>query len=411
LHRGAGDEDRSFERIGPPAGELIGDGGEQPMPRTHRHGPGVEEREAAGAVGGLHHALHEAALTDGRRLLIAGNAADADRAAEQAGLGQPEIGGAVANLGQHSGRHPEQFPHLPVPRAAGDIEQQRPRSVGGIGGVNPAAGKPPQQKRVDRPERQPAGCGGVARAENVVQQPGDFGRGKIRVEDQSGCGGDGCFVARRAANGAGVGRAPVLPDDRIVDRLAGRAIPHDRGLALVGDADPGDIARGEASLGHRFAHGCQHRRPDFLGVVFDGSRGRIDLPQLLLRHGHRAESGVEHDRPRRCGSLVDGDEVTGHGRRCCRLSAGSGRGSLSRAGELPDGTAHVDQRWTYMIEPVPSRKKNKAFGIVSERLQRFYAALEDMIDPNTDDFFQRVMKQMERDPRAAAKRGQAPFAS
>ena len=42
---------------------------------------------------------------------------------------------------------------------------------------------------------------------------------------------------------AEVGRAPVLPDDRVVDRLAGVAIPHDRRLALVGDADRGDSFR------------------------------------------------------------------------------------------------------------------------------------------------------------------------
>ncbi len=34
----------------------------------------------------------------------------------------------------------------------------------------------------------------------------------------------------------------VLPDDGVVDRLAGLAVPHHNGFALVGDTESGDIA-------------------------------------------------------------------------------------------------------------------------------------------------------------------------
>ena len=37
--------------------------------------------------------------------------------------------------------------------------------------------------------------------------------------------------------GADFRRAPVLPDNGLVDGLAGLALPHHRGFALVGDAD------------------------------------------------------------------------------------------------------------------------------------------------------------------------------
>ena len=37
------------------------------------------------------------------------------------------------------------------------------------------------------------------------------------------------------------GGAAVLPDNCVVDRLAGGAIPDDCGFALVGDADGGDV--------------------------------------------------------------------------------------------------------------------------------------------------------------------------
>ena len=46
--------------------------------------PGIEQREAAGAVGRFHHAGLEAGLADGRRLLVAGDAANRDRARRRA---------------------------------------------------------------------------------------------------------------------------------------------------------------------------------------------------------------------------------------------------------------------------------------------------------------------------------------
>ena len=38
------------------------------------------------------------------------------------------------------------------------------------------------------------------------------------------------------------GGAAILPDDGVVDGLAGCAVPDDGGFALVGDADGGNVA-------------------------------------------------------------------------------------------------------------------------------------------------------------------------
>ena len=51
------------------------------------------------------------------------------------------------------------------------------------------------------------------------------------------------LVPRLAQRRAEVGGAAVLPDDGVVDRAAGVAVPDHDGLALVGDADAGDVAR------------------------------------------------------------------------------------------------------------------------------------------------------------------------
>ncbi len=131
--------------------------------------------------------------------------------------------------------------HAPVWMSSSSVRA----GVGGVGGVHAAAGQPPEQEAVDGAEQQLAALRPRARAPaHVVEQPGDLGAGEIGVEQQAGLGGD---VPARAPSAfsccAGVGGAPVLPDDGAVDRLAGRAVPDDRGLALVGDADGGDVGR------------------------------------------------------------------------------------------------------------------------------------------------------------------------
>ena len=114
---------------------------------------GVDENEAAGAVGRFHHAGAKARLADQRRLLISGDAADGDRDAEMLGRRLAEFGGAIAHLGQHRARDAEQREQVVVPCARVDVEQQRARGVGGVGDMNLAVGQAPDQKAVDGAER------------------------------------------------------------------------------------------------------------------------------------------------------------------------------------------------------------------------------------------------------------------
>ncbi len=105
------------------------------------------------------------------------------------------------------------------------------------------AGELPHQPAVDRAAGEFAALGAFARARHVVEQPGELGGRKVRVEQQAGAllhhrlgaRGAQCLALRR--------RAPVLPHDRRRNRTAGGAFPDQRGLALVGDADRGKIGR------------------------------------------------------------------------------------------------------------------------------------------------------------------------
>ena len=112
--------------------------------------------------------------------------------------------------------------------------------------------------------------------------------------------------------GADIGGAAVLPDDGAVHRLAGGAVPHHGGLALVGDADRGDILCLQAGFLQRVAADHDGRGPDVLRLVLDPARGRKMLRKFLLRGGGDRNIAAKHDGARGCGALIDGQHE-GHG--------------------------------------------------------------------------------------------------
>ena len=79
-----------------------------------------------------------------------------------------------------------------------------------------------------------------------------------------------------------------------MDRLAGRAVPDDDRLALVGDADAGD-ARDSTPLGKRLAGDGERVAPDVLRVMLDPAARGIMLLELALRDRDRPRLGIEQD--------------------------------------------------------------------------------------------------------------------
>ena len=220
--------------------------------------------------------------------------------------------GGVAHVRQHRTRHPQDLQQRVVPLAGVDIEYQRARGIGGVGRVHPAAGQPPQQIRIHRAEQQFAAFGAGARARHMIENPCHLGAGEIRIDDQSGARGDLRFVTLCLELRADVRRAAILPDDGAMYRTAGGAIPHHRGLALIGDADGGDVRRRDVGLLHRLAAGRERGLPDIVGLVFDPARRREVLREFLL--GDRGDRGVgaKHDGARRCGALINREDMRRH---------------------------------------------------------------------------------------------------
>ena len=106
-----------------------------------------------------------------------------------------------------------------------------------------ATGQMPDQPGIDGAKCQFAGARHGTRTRHVGQNPVQFGAGKIGVEHQTGLAREQRLAARGPELIAVRGGAPVLPDNGVMDRRAGRAIPHHRRFALIGNAYGGDFTR------------------------------------------------------------------------------------------------------------------------------------------------------------------------
>ena len=285
------------------------DGRQQLVLRHGRLRAGVLQHEAAGSVGVLRQAGRRAHLPEQRRLLIAGDAAERHRLEAERRRDLAVDLARAAHLRQHAARHAQRAQQLVIPLERVDVEQQRARRVAGVGDVQAAVGELPEQPRVDRAERELAGLGARARAVDVVENPGELRAREVRVEHQTGALAEQRLGALRSQAIADVRRAPILPDDGVGDGLAGLAIPHDRGLALVGDADRGDVARTHARAGQHLHGDAGLRRPDLQRVVLDPAWLRKDLSELALRDSLDPAVPIEQDSPRARRALIQREDV------------------------------------------------------------------------------------------------------
>jgi hypothetical protein len=74
-----------------------------------------------------------------------------------------------------------------------------------------------------------------------------------------------------------------LPDDGVINRVSGVAIPNDRGLALIGDADRSHIVWSRAGAGQCLKSDRNLGGSDLLGIMLDPSGLGKNLIELALR--------------------------------------------------------------------------------------------------------------------------------
>src|SRR4051812_3598859 len=90
-----------------------------------------------------------------------------------------------------------------------------------------------------------------------------------------------------------------------MDRLAARAVPHHRRLALVRDADRGDVFRREPRASQRLGGDRELGSPYVRRIVLDPSGLRKQLLAFFLCDRHDAAAAIENDRARARRALVE----------------------------------------------------------------------------------------------------------
>jgi hypothetical protein len=228
-------------------------------------------------------------------------------------FGGAEVVGRIAHLGQQRARDVEQRQQLVVPVLLDDVEQQGPAGVGGVGGMDAPARQTPDEPAIDGTEGELAFLGARLGAVDVVEQPAQLGRGEVRIQQEPAALRDQRLVAGGLELAAILGRAPILPDDGVVDRLARAAIPDKRRLALVGDAEGDGPAAVALGLLQRLPGDGDGGLPQVLGVVLDPAATGLVLTKLLLRRPDGTPCQVVNDGPGAGGALVDGEDAFAHG--------------------------------------------------------------------------------------------------
>ena len=278
----AADEDAAFESVIGVVADFPGNGCDEAIGGCGGAQAGVLQEEASGAVSVFGEAGSGAALAEERGLLISGDAGEGDSVEAGDGCDFTVNFARAADFRKQGCGDAKKREDLLIPAAGADVEQHGARSVGRIGDVQAAGGELPDEPGVDGAEGEAARIGEPAGVRNVVEDPGDFAGGKIGVDDEAGASLNQTFVALRFELIAEAGGAAILPDDGVADGPASGAVPDDGSLALVGDADGGDVFGLEIGVGQGFESNRDLRGGDFFGVVFDPSGLGKDLRELAL---------------------------------------------------------------------------------------------------------------------------------
>jgi hypothetical protein len=202
----------------------------------HQRRAGVEQHKAAGAVRALRLA-DAAALPERRGLLVAQAAADGH--ARERAAHDVAIHFCVAPYcGQHVQRDAQRRRGGRVPRACAQVHKTRARGVRHVRDVHAAASEVVNKPAVNRAERSAPVRHRLRHRWAVFLHPNELVDAEVGGDGQASNALEVVCAAKVAhqalANRAG---ARVQPDDGIHQRPAGRLAPHDRGFALVRDAN------------------------------------------------------------------------------------------------------------------------------------------------------------------------------
>ena len=323
LDGGAAVEGGAFEAVGDVViGQCPGDTGDEVALRLDSRLAGVHEQEAAGAVGGLDDAVLERALTKEGGGLVADGAGDrgACEAFEAGDAGRDETvdlaGGDDLRQDAHGDVH--EFAELFIPGQGVDVEEH---GAGGVGIVRDmdrafrmdgAAGQVPDEPGVDGTEEEFALVREFLCFGDVVEKPADLGGGEVGVDDEAGLLFDRLKMSFCLQFLGIVRGTAALPDDGVVDGTAGRFIPKDGGLTLVGDTDGGDVGGVDLAFAEDGGDALEFGHEDVFRAMLDPACMRVDLLELSLGLGDDLAILVKNDRSGTGGTLIQSHYIFGH---------------------------------------------------------------------------------------------------
>lgn len=241
------------------------------------------------------------------RLLITRHPRDRECFTEQ--VRRPEHVAVVADLWKEALGYSKQPAQIRIPGLAPNIEEHGSAGIGRVGRMNSASSQSPEQKAIDGSKGQLAALGPAARARDVVENPRNLGRGKIRIENQSGMRPNQLFCAGGLQPIAFVCRSPILPYDGAVNGFAGCPVPDNGRFALVGNPDCRNAAR--TAPAKRLPGDGEGVLPDLSGVMLNPAPRRIMLLMLALRLADDSGLAVKQDRTRRARALIDCQDMVG----------------------------------------------------------------------------------------------------
>ena len=242
--------------------------------------PRVDEHEAARSrTSPSPRRGREAAVPEERRLLVAGDARDRQRRAEELRLADDARtsgrGEAAARGRRRRARAARRPRRATRDRATSSVTRSSGRW----------RGRAPSVSFQTSHESTVPNASSPGRAVGPREQPLELRRREVRVRHEPRPCAD--QVGRQLA--AARGRPPVLPDDRAVDRPPGGALPEQRRLALVRDPDRAQVGRTHACVVHGRIRSLDDGRPDLLGVVLDPPGLREVLSKLAVAAAADAE--------------------------------------------------------------------------------------------------------------------------
>ena len=221
---------------------------------------------------------------------------------------------------KHRARNLKCRQQIRVPIQRLQIEKLRPARVRYIRRVNSVlrpAGKVPQKKRVDIPEKQFPILGFLLRSGNIFQQPPQLQAAEVRAQRQTGLRAKTILPSLARKSSHLLCHPRVLPHNGIRDWLPRAALPHHGRFPLVGDADRSQVGSSQVTLLQRFVDYLLRAPQYFQRIVLHPSWPRINLLVFPLRHRDDPRGSVKHHEPRACRPLIDCSDVALHQMNLC----------------------------------------------------------------------------------------------